>query len=144
MNKLFDIDWWNGTFFETLATSRHPMPLYNVFAPYFDDLALAKIMGLSSIVIELLLAILFLFKSMTQKAVIIGLIFHFSMLILTQGKLSLSFLYIMSSAYVILLNPFDKKIFGVKSVKFVYLYFAIIIGAIIIPAILNKISVYFS
>ncbi len=147
INKLWDIDWWNGQFFHTLATYRHPMPLYELLQLYFENLRLAQILGIFTMLTELALAVLFLFKSKTKLAVIIGLVFHIGILFLTKGSLSLSFLFIMSCAYIILLKPirasFTLKSLGLQNIKIsgiylVYAYFIILLGLLLSPIVLSR------
>ncbi|MBC3758890.1 hypothetical protein H7U19_10775 [Hyunsoonleella sp. SJ7] len=147
INKLFDTDWWNGHFFDTLATVRHPMPLYNMLAPYFGDLVLAQALGVFTIGMELFLAILFLFPKKTNLAVGLGLTLHIGILILTKGSLSLSFLYIMSCAYLTALDPISQSYkfqlsasnsYEIKGIYIIYLYFFILLSTLLSPIILSR------
>ncbi|MFD2726056.1 hypothetical protein [Hyunsoonleella rubra] len=147
INKCFDTDWWNGYFFDALATVRHPMPLYNMLAPYFGDLVLAQVLGVFTMLMELLLAILFLFRKKTNLAVGLGLTFHIGILILTKGSLSLSFLYIMSCAYLIALDPISQSYkfqlsasnsYEIRGIYIIYLYFFILLSVLLSPIILSR------
>ncbi|MEP2023206.1 MAG: hypothetical protein ABJH98_09265 [Reichenbachiella sp.] len=106
INKALDVDWWNGRFFDTLATLRHPMPLFEFSSQYFNGLIVAQVFSISSMFIELTLGVLFLMRK--KIAFALGLMFHLGMLILTNGKLSVLFMFIMSATYLIMIR--DKYI----------------------------------
>jgi len=126
VNKALDVDWWNGRFFDSLATIRHPMPFYDFAHQYFNELFLAQIFSISSMLIELSLGVLFLLRK--KLAFVIGFLFHLGMLVLTNGELSVRFLYIMSATYLIMLEdqatpnllnrPFRRLLF--------YVWFAVL------------------
>lgn len=96
INKLLDPDWINGQFFDNFSREIFEVKIYQYLAPFFSDLLIAKLMGISVIIIELLLGILILFsKKRIFPFVVLIHLFHLFMLLFTNGDLSVSYFFIM-------------------------------------------------
>lgn len=102
MNKLLDPDWWNGTYFHFFSTEIFGLAHYEMISSLMPDkLILAKFLGVVTILIEVLLGLMFVLSRGIRVPIVIGLLFHVSMLIFTLGQLSVVYFYLMCVAYYV-------------------------------------------
>lgn len=85
LNKVFDVDWWNGRYFETLMIDRHGHALYAWVSDLLPPLLLSKVMGIASIAIEAILAVCFLRPGGYRFGVWLGVAFHSAMVLLLNA-----------------------------------------------------------
>lgn len=100
-NKMIDPDWWNGHYFDFFFREIFDVTLYKSFVPE-NSLAIAKTFGIATIFAELFLGIAVLIPKLTRPTIYIGLLFHASMLVITSGRLSNIFFYIMCGAFLLI------------------------------------------
>lgn len=123
INKLLDPDWITGQFFDNFSREIFEVKIYQLLAPLFSDMLIARLMGISVIITELVLGILILFsKKQIFPLVVLIPLFHLIMLLLTNGDLSISYFFIMAVSSLLCLpwkansieiayngnNPFQK------------------------------------
>jgi len=118
INKFLTADWWNGLYMDHLLREVFQVSHYQHNFPA-DMIEVAIILGILVILIEFALGILVLVPKYTRMLIVFGLIFHGSMLVITSGRLSLHFMYIMSAAYVSIssLELTPVKLIGGNSVS---------------------------
>lgn len=109
VNKLFNPDWWNGMYFDFFLREVFNVTLYQSWIST-DNLAVAKILGITTILSEFFLGFIVLIPKLTRLTILTGLIFHGGMLVFTSGELSVRFLYIMSAAFLLISNVKIKPI----------------------------------
>lgn len=100
-NKIIDPDWWNGNYFDFFFRDIFDVTLYQSLVPEINY-AIAKSFGIATIFTELLLGFAVLIPKITRYTIVIGLIFHASMLIITSGQLSNHFFFIMCVAFLLI------------------------------------------
>jgi len=105
INKIGQIDWWNGVYMDFFLGSIYELPAYIRFQAAFPTKLLPAIMGWITMATELALAIMFLIPKWRQWAIRLGFLFHLSMLVITSGRLSVHFFYSCSVAYLFLWIP---------------------------------------
>lgn len=109
INKLLNPDWITGQFFDNFSREIFEVKTYQFIAPLFSDLLIAKLMGFSVIITELLLGILILFsKKRIFSIVVLIHLFHLFILLFTNGDLSISFFFIMAVNSLLCL-PWKKR-----------------------------------
>jgi len=158
VNKLLDHDWWNGSYFDFFATEIFHLPFYQSIDQLLPGhLTFAKILGITTICIELALAVLFLIRRSGNIPILLGILFHGFMLVWTRGELSVIYFYVMSIIYLMIyLNENQPKnnlqnafviwsYQGIKSIRLtyehaVYLSFALYIGISKAPKIYDLIN----
>ena len=101
LNKILDPDWLNGQYFENFALEIFHIPFYENLARLFPDLFLSIICSWMTIFFELFFAMVFLFKISIYEVICIAYLFHGIMLVLTQGKLSVLFFYLMGISFLL-------------------------------------------
>lgn len=102
-NKMIDPDWWNGIYFDFFFRDIFDVALYQSWVPE-KSLAIAKSFGIATIFTELSLGIAVLIPRITRPTIIFGLLFHTSMLVITSGRLSNIFFYIMCAGFLLISN----------------------------------------
>jgi hypothetical protein len=102
LNKLLDADWRGGRYFEFWTSEILGLDWYRRLAEVLPDMALSSFFGWLTIVVELGLALAFVFPSWTPGAVAAGLAFHTGLLVFTEGRISWIFLYGMAALYLTL------------------------------------------
>lgn len=100
-NKMVDPDWWNGYYFDFFLRDIFNVALYQSIIPD-GNLLVAKGLGIATIFIESFLGIAVLIPRITRLTILIGLSFHFVMLAVTSGQLSVLFFFIMSAAFLLI------------------------------------------
>lgn len=75
-NKLLDVDWWNGRYFDTLLADRHQLASYAKLAAFLPPLALAQFLGISTILIQLVLVVCFARRRWQRWGIWLGAVFH--------------------------------------------------------------------
>lgn len=100
-NKMIDPDWWNGNYFDFFFREIFDVTLYQSWVPE-NSLAVAKSFGIATIFTELFLGLAVLVPKITRLTIIIGVLFHASMLVATSGRLSNIFFYIMGAAFLMI------------------------------------------
>lgn len=100
-NKMIDPDWWNGHYFDFFFREAFDITLYQSWVPK-DSLLVAKSFGVATIFTELLLGVAVLIPKITRLTILFGLLFHASMLVITSGRLSNIFFYIMCAAFLLI------------------------------------------
>lgn len=85
-NKIMQADWWNGQFMDNWLLAHHAAPLYGQARDLFPDLLLARILSVSSMLVELLIATLLLYKKKHKIAVWFILIFHTLLFSVTEFR----------------------------------------------------------
>lgn len=100
LNKLLDVDWRSGRFFEYWTGEILGLGWYGRAAEALPPLALSQSMGWLTIGVELGLAAAFAVPRWTGPAVAVGLAFHAGMLAFTGGEISWVFLYGMTALYL--------------------------------------------
>jgi hypothetical protein len=81
LNKIVDVDWWNGRYFEAFLVQRHEKQLYIAVASLFPPMTLSIAMGVLIIVTEVALALLLLRPRLIPYGVVLATVFHASMAI---------------------------------------------------------------
>lgn len=100
-NKMIDPDWWNGNYFDFFFREIFDVNLYQAWVPD-NSLALSKSFGIATVFTELCLGIAVLIPKITRPTIVIGMLFHASMLVITSGRLSNIFFYIMGAAFLVI------------------------------------------
>lgn len=100
-NKMIDPDWWNGLYFDFFFREIFDVTLYQRWVPE-HSLAVAKSFGIATIFVELSLGLAVLIPKITRPTIVIGMLFHASMLVITSGRLSNIFFYIMGAAFLLI------------------------------------------
>ncbi|HUF48181.1 MAG TPA: hypothetical protein VMM93_10215 [Vicinamibacterales bacterium] len=103
-NKTFDVDWWNGRYFETLLIARHDHTLYAAATTWLPEGWLSIAMGLLTIVTQWLLAACFLRPRWTGAGVVLAIAFHGGMVLLLNATFG-PFVIALIAAYVGLTWP---------------------------------------
>lgn len=85
LNKLLDPDWRSGQFFEYWFGHVHSHAWYLQLAGHMPPLLLSKLMSWASFCTELGLSVMLLFRRLFPLAILVGLTFHTSMLVLTNS-----------------------------------------------------------
>ena len=101
LNKVLDPDWLSGLYFENFALEIFHIPFYENLAGLFPDLFVSMTLSWMTIVLELSFAMVFLFKIRIYEMMCVAYLFHGIMLILTQGKLSVLFFYLMGISFLL-------------------------------------------
>lgn len=82
INKLVDRDWWDGDYFTTFMIDRHAHELYAEVAGWLPGQTLSVVMGVVTILTELLLVVCFLRRRWHATGIWIGAVFHGVMVLL--------------------------------------------------------------
>jgi hypothetical protein len=85
LNKLMEVDWRTGQYFDYFLGSIREAPLYVALAPLLPGMLLAQLMCWSIFVAEMLAALLFLFARTRPLAVWVAAGVHAGAAILVQG-----------------------------------------------------------
>ena len=85
VNKLFEIDWLNGRYFENWMFARIEHPQYIWAASFFPDGMLSLIMGWFSIVTELAIMFMLMRKKTFVFGIWLAMLFHFGMFLVMKG-----------------------------------------------------------
>ncbi|MEQ9578692.1 MAG: hypothetical protein RIH33_12200 [Marinoscillum sp.] len=162
VNKLADNDWWNGAYFDFFATDIFHLPFYETIGQLFPGhLTFAKILGVTTILIELALAMLFLIRRSGNAPILLGILFHGFMLVWTKGELSVIYFYVMSIAYLLVYMKENESNRGLAKVFLTwnyrenkkirltyehatYLSYALFIGMTKLPKIYRIVNVLYS
>lgn len=99
VNKAFDLDWWNGHYFDTLLIERHALPIYIALADLFPPLFLSSFMGISIIATQFAITVCFLVRRWWPVGVVIGVVNH-ALMSLTLGTTFGPFLFAVVGSYV--------------------------------------------
>jgi hypothetical protein len=99
LNKVLDIDWRSGQFFENWMAGLLHQPLYLAVRALLPPMALSLIVSWATIVTELSLAVAFLVPRLYGRAIVTGVVFHSSALVLAHSAFGV-FYYAMLSAYL--------------------------------------------
>ncbi|MEQ9297814.1 MAG: hypothetical protein RIF33_04585 [Cyclobacteriaceae bacterium] len=108
LNKILDVHWINGVFMSNFVTLYKGSLLEMLFNEAPNEVYV--LLGWSTIIIEFILAIGFICNRRLSLFVFIGLFFHGGMLLLTGGKLSVLFLYLILSLYLFLIRENDFEV----------------------------------
>lgn len=100
LNKLLDVDWRSGVFFEYWTHEVLALGTYMDLAALLPPLALSVATSWLVILLELGLAAGFAWPRSVPWAIGVGLFFHVGMLVFTGGEISWLFLYVMGAAFV--------------------------------------------
>ncbi len=102
LNKALLADWWNGKYMANFAVE-FGSDLNLLLKLTLENEWLAKLLGWATIFTELIVLPALLLRRRTIKlAIVIGGLLHIGMLVLTFGKLSILYLYLVSAAYLLL------------------------------------------
>jgi hypothetical protein len=93
VNKVFDPDWWNGRFFDTLMGEALLVDWYRSLSASWRPGWLGSALGAATIAIETAIAAAVLFLRDGRAGVLLMVGFHLVMLAATGGRLSVPFLY---------------------------------------------------
>lgn len=103
LNKALLADWWNGLYMTNFAQTFGTDTNF-LLQLVLEQKWLALLLGWATILTELILLPVFLLRpGSTKQAVLLAGTFHFGMLVLTFGQLSVTYLYLISAAYLFLL-----------------------------------------
>jgi hypothetical protein len=86
LNKVLQIDWWNGQFMHNWLLEARENPYYEIAHEIFPNRILPKILSWSSMAIELSISFMLLFKKYHRTAVWTILIFHTTILTFTASR----------------------------------------------------------
>jgi predicted DCC family thiol-disulfide oxidoreductase YuxK len=84
LNKLLDPDWRSGQFFEYWFGHAHSHAWYLQIAGHMPPLLVSRLMSWASFCTELGLSVMLLFRRLYPVAIMVGLAFHTSMLVMTN------------------------------------------------------------
>lgn len=99
LNKLLDVNWRNGQFFQYWSGIYIKEQLYFWAASLLPERGMALVMSWSTMVIECFLAIGFLLRRFWTKAIWLGLLFHTASVFLT-GRTYGMFIYAIPASYL--------------------------------------------
>lgn len=99
LNKLLDLDWRSGRFFQQAAALSPQHHLYASISSLLPPMILSTLLGWLVIVTEFALAVGFLISWLYPLAIWLGIVFHTSTFVLT-GRTFGMFLYAMPSSYL--------------------------------------------
>src|SRR5262249_43044921 len=97
LNKLLDPDWRSGQFFEYWFGHVHSHAWYLTIAGHMPALLASKLMSWSSFSTELGLSVMLLFRRLYPLAIWVGLLFHTSMLVMTDLTFRLYYVAVCAS-----------------------------------------------
>lgn len=86
INKIFQIDWWNGEFMHNWLVNARDNQIFIYASDLLPDMLLAKLLSWFSMLIEFCIAVSLLFKSKHYLVVWIILLFHTSLYTLTAFR----------------------------------------------------------
>lgn len=86
VNKIFEMDWWNGKFMDNWLGIAIENPIYMNVSNIFPELLLAKVLSWSVIFVELIIGILFLSNKWRSLGIWLIIVFHVSMFTLIHEK----------------------------------------------------------
>jgi len=105
LNKLLNMDWRSGQYFEFWTQQLLHLEWYKQLADFFPEMALSQFMCWLTIIIELALAVGFLVHRLHSLAIGLGIFFHAGMLIFSGGfTIPWIFLYAMCSSYLVFID----------------------------------------
>lgn len=93
INKSLDADWWNGRFFDTLMLDAFGVGWYGHLVMRFPDLPVGRVFGVATMLTEASICALVLLSRGGRLGILLILGFHVSMMVATDAKLSVVFLY---------------------------------------------------
>lgn len=99
LNKLLDLDWRSGQFFENWAVHIHRHRLYSALSSFLPPMLLSKLCGWTTIFTESCLWIGFLVPQLYRYAIWGGILFHSALLISTGYTFGM-FFYAMLLSYL--------------------------------------------
>ena len=99
LNKIFDVDWRSGQFFENWAVRLHHQPLYMHMASWLPPMMLSRMTGWATIISELGLSVGFLLRQLYPWAIWGGITFHTALLLAT-GRTYGMFYYALLASYL--------------------------------------------
>lgn len=85
LNKLFDPDWWNGRYFETLMVDRHGHAAYGWLASQLPPRSLSTVVGVLTIAAQAGIAAAVLSARTRRLALVTGVWFHGVMVLLLDN-----------------------------------------------------------
>lgn len=107
-NKLFDLDWLSGQYFENFLLNVYPNSFNITLSSWLGVGFFTKMLSYSVIATELLLVIWAISARKQSELVICIIAFHLSILVFTFGKLSIIYMYLMTVTSFLLL-PIKTK-----------------------------------
>ncbi len=108
LNKLIDVDWLSGQYFENFIINVYPNSLNLTLASWVGERLFAQLISYMVIVFELILGLWALSGKKQALLVFCIICFHLSVLIFTYGKLSFIYLYLMSITSLLVI-PFSLE-----------------------------------
>lgn len=107
LSKLFDVDWWDGRYFDAWMNGKLRSPLFGAAAALLPPLALAKLCGWATILAEGFVAVGLPFRKTRVAAVVAGLLFHVGALALAGEDFGV-FFYAVTLSYLFFAEPEDR------------------------------------
>ena len=103
LNKLLDVNWRDGQFFQYWSGIYVKEPLYFWVASLLPEKGMALVMSWSTMAIECLLAVGFLFRRFWSNAIWLGLLFHAASIFLTNRTFGI-FICVLPASYLAFAN----------------------------------------
>lgn len=117
LNKVFQIDWWNGQFMYNWMVNARQNEIFITVADFLPEMWLAKLFSWSSMFIELLIGVLILIKKKQQLAVWIIILFHTILYSMTAFRFGHFYEDIVIILLIFLSWPTTKIIVNYNKVK---------------------------
>jgi hypothetical protein len=113
-NKLIDVDWLSGQYFENFIVNVYPNSLNQTLANWVGERLFGQLLSYTVIVFELMLGLWALSGKKQVQFVFCIICFHFSILVFTYGKLSFIYMYLMAftSLLVLPIHLQPKEVFN--------------------------------
>jgi len=103
MNKMVDIDWWNGNYMHTLMVNRHHINWYSYLEGFFPVQNFSALAGIIALGIELAIPICFIVPRWQKTGFIIALGFH-SILLIALGVTFGPFYYALFCSFLLFIS----------------------------------------
>ncbi len=114
LNKLLTESWQNGTVMEFWLQEDMKVWWLGPVQALWDSPTLFLIIAWTTILLELLLAFLFLSSRFLKAGIAVGILFHGGMLIVTGGVISHLFFYLMTACYLLFISWPQQQTITIK------------------------------